>query len=1055
MGRMRTAGALGNRPRYAATRTPRGGEVAGKLWTASLCAFLAASLSVLASCESSKATATAAVRKTHPAPRPPEDREDLRRRRQWWTALRSSPAGPPPATAFAQARAQWSALPRDLRVTEMLSPPKGRNFFSPVGPTWVSVGPEPFDGTPVLPNMGLGVGRATAVAVDPTNSQTLFIGYALGGVWKSVDGGNTWNQVTPNTPSLAIGAILIDPSNPNTIYVGTGEGNLSGDAYYGQGVLKSTDGGATWSTLGAKNFSGSSFTELAIDPTNGDLYASTDTSYDGFGDECFSSTDSTTGLWHSSNAGATWTLLAPGSWASFSVDFTTAPPRTFLLSDAYYGLYSFSESTGQTTQLSSPLPNAQSSPSLFGMTLRRAPSNPAQIYSGVGVYPTGASTLYASPDNGTTWTQLSGVPDFCSQQCDYDNVVIVDPMVSDTLYLGGSLCPVWKGTGVLGANPTWTAITMPSGCADAQNDWVNSNVHADVHQLALDPADSTILYVATDDGAARGHNDGASWDHLTNGMATLQFYAICLDANDPSRMFGGMQDNGSAMRSGTTLTWTGVITGDGGHCVINAASPNNVLASSDNGYLLKATDGFANPANAAYVFDTAPSTCAQFGTCNDRVAFIPPMVGDPNTPDIVYLGTNRLWQSTDFGSTWTPITGDLTGGVQGQTCQMPPVGDYLTALEVDASGAVYTGSAGGHIYHVSGNGSQVVELTQAPLPNRLVSAIAVDPTNAQHVFVAFGGFNGGTPKSPGHVFSSTNGGQTWRVADPTNFDMPIYDLVAHPTRSGVLFASTDFGVMATPNSGETWGQIGEGIPPATVATLAFHASANMLVAGTHGRSAWELSFGGGPTLVSVTPSTGPISGGQVVNLTGTGFWDGMTVSFGGTVATSVKVASLTSAQVTTPAHAAGSAGVTVINLDGSTVTAPAAYTYAPPPSISSVSPASGPSAGGTSVIVTGSNFAPAATLTFGGVPALNGSATSAAINAVTPASKGPLNETISVDVVVTNPDGQSATLPKGFEYVAAKSGCGCSNGPESELLGLLALRQFRWRRRRATRKSPN
>ncbi|HEX4622626.1 MAG TPA: IPT/TIG domain-containing protein, partial [Myxococcaceae bacterium] len=248
---------------------------------------------------------------------------------------------------------------------------------------------------------------------------------------------------------------------------------------------------------------------------------------------------------------------------------------------------------------------------------------------------------------------------------------------------------------------------------------------------------------------------------------------------------------------------------------------------------------------------------------------------------------------------------------------------------------LYTGSAGGVLTKLANDGSGAAIISKAPLPARYVTGIAVDPTHSQVIYVSYGGFNAGTPTHPGHVFRSSDGGGTWAAIDPSGWDAPIYALVPHATRSGVLFAGTDFGVLATPNAGAGWGQLGSGFPKVTVTSLVFNAASNRLIAGTHGRSAFSLQLPStNASLTSVSPSTGSTLGGEKVTVTGTGLEDGVLLSFGGTPATQVTPASATSVTAIVPAHAAGAVDVAATNLDGSGALAAAAFTYvAPPPAV--------------------------------------------------------------------------------------------------------------------------
>jgi len=977
------------------------------------------------------ALAVTGCNRGHRAPPAPEiEREDLTGRSRQWRALRAAPLTAVPEQAYARAVGAWNRLPSANSLPGFKLGGRLRPAFAM---SWSQVGPAPLDETPALPQAGIGAGRMTALAIDPTNNQVLYAGYAMGGVWKSTNGGTSWVPLTDGELTLAVGAIALDPQNSQTIYVGTGESSSSGDSYYGQGILKSTNGGASWTLLGSATFANMSVSQIAVDPTlTTRLYATTIPGYT-IEDPCASSTTYATGFFTSNDSGAHWSKLASGYFTGFSVDWTTASPRTFLLPDNYYGLYSFAEPTGPAAPFGNLPTNVR------GLTVLRSTAG-GRLFAGVGDGSTGA--LYTSPDNGATWTAVPGSPNYCGQQCYYDNILALSPGTTDTVYFGGALCPIWKGSGLLSL-PGFSANSMPGNACPSNVQWWNSRIHPDTHVIQFDPTSSTTLYVGTDNGLVRTTDDGTTWQHLAANTATSQFYGLCVDPNDATQIFGGMQDSGPAKRSSGVL-WSQVQTGDGGPCVVNRTTPTQVLVSTQNATLWKTTDRFAT-VPPLQVFTVEAASCATYGSCGDRSAFTAfPLVAHPTQANTVFLGTHRLWKSTNFGDSWAAFTGDLTAGATGLLCGTNPgQADYLTAVAIaPTSSLIYTGSAGGVLSQVSANGAQVATLSKVPLPVRYISGIALDPLNEQTVYVAYAGFNAGTPATPGHIFRSTNAGQSWQSIDAPGADIPFYSLVTHPTRSGVLFLGTDFGVMATPNAGGTWGQFGSGMPRVTVPSLVFHQGTNQLFAATHGRSAYSVQLPPDTTVTQVAPTHGPPDGGQTVTLTGTGFEDNAVVTVGGLDAGNVAAASATSLSFVTPAHASGVVNISLANLDGTGADA-GSYTY--DVVLHGLTPAQGSVAGGDVVSVYGVDFPPGTTLTFGGVPAGNVQVTHTLISGATPP-----HDAGAVDVVVTTPDLVSGTLPAAYTYATTlpdagsaaggKGGCGCGAGANaSSLLAGIAL----------------
>src|SRR5262245_57790079 len=234
-----------------------------------------------------------------------ESTDAIAARRQYFLDLRRGPDGTIP----------WNARNDAIRTRDqnirngVLVTPKGRAAGTDfvLGDTWVPLGPARID----IGGQTWG-GPATSIAIDPTNNDIVYIGGAQGGVWKTTDGGATWTPLTDKQPSLATGSIAIDPQNPNTVYVGTGEASGSCDSYYGAGILKSTDGGAHWTLLGAAEFEHTSVSRIVVDRTNSNqIWAANVSGAVGFvSASCYGTPAPVSfGVWRSLDAGATWTRV--------------------------------------------------------------------------------------------------------------------------------------------------------------------------------------------------------------------------------------------------------------------------------------------------------------------------------------------------------------------------------------------------------------------------------------------------------------------------------------------------------------------------------------------------------------------------------------------------------------------------------------------------------------------------------------------------------------------------------------------------------------------------
>lgn len=762
-------------------------------------------------------------------------KDDPGERAEWWFTQRAFPRGIIPADAWARARAPFrpkSKVPRDAASI-----------------VWKAIGPAPLDtskGVYQTPNMSPSAGRASAIVIDPSNPKTLYAGYAIGGVWKTTDGGVTWKPLMDFEPMLAVGALAIDPAAPGTLYVGTGE-PAPYIGYAGQGILRSTDGGATFEKIGGTAFDGLVVSRLVLD--GGTMYASTIFGTHGRGQNCNVDYDAPgQGLYRSTDGGATWQLLKAGKMIDLEVD-TSVTPRRILVSDFASGAY-LSEDGGSSWSSPAGLPTVQDGARRIELAF--SPVNPTIVYAGLGKG--NAAALYLSKDAGKSFAQIANAPDYCQAQCYYDNAIGVDPTDEKVVYLGGGLCGVWKSSNATDTNPVWANISLPNHDCKNGFAWPTAYVHPDIHGITFDPLSPSTVYFATDGGVARTTDAGGTFSQLNDGVGTLQIYALCGDPAGTGVIYGGSQDNGIFAR--TTTGWRGIVAADGGPCAVDSGDPNIVLASTEYASIVRTKNAFST--TPSFVFAAEASQCKPGAPgCGDRTTFIAPLVSDPSTPGTFYVGTYRVFKTAEGGvaSSWKAVSPDLTAGEVSVACpdaqSFGKLDDGLTTIAVapGAPGVLYTGSQSGRMFTTKDGGANWTRIDKAPLPGRWVTAIAVDPRDPAIVFASFSGFGDNTPGAPGHVFRSADGGSTWELRD-IPADTPVNSLVAHSLASDLLYAGTDGGVLVTTDGGKSWEPLGNGFPSVPVFALVYQRTASTLVAGTFGRSAWSAPLPVGAITVS-------------------------------------------------------------------------------------------------------------------------------------------------------------------------------------------------------------
>ena len=678
---------------------------------------------------------------------------------------------------------------------------------------WTQIGPQPvasfYDGA----NVGGGSGRGTAIVVDPRNADVAYLGTAGGGVWKTTDGGQAWKPLTDTQPSLAVGALVLDPSNPDIVYVGTGEENFSGDTYDGAGVLKSTDGGASWTQFpGPFVNTGSRIGSLAVHPTNGQVLLAAQA----FG-EPFPSEGN---ILRSSDGGANWTPVVSGMGSAVVFDPSNGNTAYAALGNIYgdpsNGVFKSLDAGLTWTKVLGNGTGFFSSAPMGRIGLALDPSNPKTLYATIANAVGGSvgDTLgvFKTTNGGQTWVQLTTPPACCTW---YTNPIIVDPLNPQVILTGSD-----DMSRSLDGGSTWGDINSPG-----PNGIV---LHPDQHAFAFS-ADGRRLYVANDGGAWSTTDAGASsypdWNDLNATLATVTFYpGLSIHPSEASLSFGGTQDNGSLRYSGV-LSWNEVTCGDGSYTAVGPGSPATVYTNCAG------TDIHKSVSNG----EPGTFVAAQNGIdSNDRSGWVAPLVMDPSDASRLYFGTYRIYQTTDSASSWTAISPDLTGG--------GTIG--AIAVAPSDSNTIYVASSDNRVNVTTdaGSGARAIWTDiSAGLPNRSITRVTADPAKPTTAYVALSGFSGSLGPSA-HLFETTNGGTTWTDISGNLPDIPVSQIVVDPDLTSTLYVATDIGVFYTPDGGGNWYSLVNGLPRVVVNDLVLHEASRTLRAATHGRSAWDLSL---------------------------------------------------------------------------------------------------------------------------------------------------------------------------------------------------------------------
>lgn len=678
--------------------------------------------------------------------------------------------------------------------------------LSPLLPAqaWTELGPAPIASGPYA-------GRVSAVAPSATDPNLYYVGGADGGVWKTTNGGGSWTPIGDRLPTTATGALAVDPKNDKIVYAGMGEANFAHHSRYGHGIAKTVDGGAGWTTYGRKEFGGRCISRIRIHPKNTAILYAASTHAGGFQPPKTAArghprTNGPIGIFKSTDGGRTWTQLTngiPTDLSATDLAMDRSDPNVLyacfgdIFGDARNGIYKTTNGGTSWTRLTSGLPTS----GVGRTSIALAPSRPQRLYA-IFVRPSspssgGASTLgvYRTDNGGASWTRLTAAGSFQATYGWYLSVASVHPTNPDLAFFGGlSLRRTTNG------GASFTSRTPP---------------HVDIHALEWDAAGRLVC--GNDGGVHVSAANGDSWQHKNNGLGSIQFYAgISLHPTNRDLMYGGFQDNGTCRRN-TGKSWSRVLGGDGGFTAIDPTGVNAYAEWQGTGNFYRSQNGGG--------FRRVGSGIS------GRNCFLPPFDIDPRSPQRMVYGTERVYLSTNAGSSFVPISPDLTAG--------SPAAIHGIQIAPSDGNYIYVKTNDGRVQVTeNGGGSWFLRRTGVRGWFRTTRPFAIDPNDPKNVYLAVGWF--GTDQ----VLHSRDAGRTWQALDGDLPDVPCHCIGIDATQGSppVLWAGTDLGVWRSTNHGQTWEQYGDNLPTAAVIDLRVDLGRKRIVVATQGRGAWETKL---------------------------------------------------------------------------------------------------------------------------------------------------------------------------------------------------------------------
>lgn len=671
-------------------------------------------------------------------------------------------------------------------------------------------------------------GRINDMEVHPTNSRIIYAGSAGGGVWKSNNGGATFNPIFDEY-CQSIGAVELDPNDPDkTIYVGTGETWTRNSVSIGDGLYKSTDGGANWAKIGFDK--SERIANIIVNPQNSqEVYVGVLGALWGDSEE--------RGVYKSNDGGVTWEQLLYVDQKTGCADLAMDPSNPNVL---YASMWEFRrtgwsfESGGANSALYKSIDGGKTwnkihngfpEGKLGRLAIAVAPSNSDVLYTVIEAEKNERKGLYRSNDAGASWEQLNN--DFgITVRPFYFSRIVVDPKDENVVVKGGLSGSISRDGG-----KTFKDL---------------GNMHSDIHDIAFGIKDSDIMYVGTDGGVYRTWDGGTTMEIVEN-LPLSQFYHISVDDAEPYNVYGGLQDNGSWWGPSSSpggveaRDWNSVGAGDGFRVLKHPTK--NVIYSEMQG------------ADNVWRIDTErelTKTIQPLPTSEDqklRWNWNPPMAVSTNQPNRFYMGSQYLHKSEDMGDTWEIISPDLTTNDPAKQNQEDSGG-----LSMDNSGAenhttiftiaespvnqnvVWVGTDDGNVQVTQDGGktwTNTVANIQGLPQNIWCYHIEASVFNAGTAYAVFDGHTMGDMKP--YAYKTTDFGQTWTNIisdDVVGFARNIQEDYENPD---LLFLGTEFGLYITMDGGANWKKFTNNMPSVAIHFIDLQKRTSDLVLGTHGR----------------------------------------------------------------------------------------------------------------------------------------------------------------------------------------------------------------------------
>ncbi len=696
---------------------------------------------------------------------------------------------------------------------------------------WREIGPA---------NMG---GRVTDIVGIPGDPTTFYFGGADGGVFKTTNGGTTFDALFTDQRAYSVGALAVAPSDRNVVWLGSGEGDPRNSVGYGNGVYRSIDGGETWEHVGLDRTE--RIKRVVVHPDDPDVACVC-----ALGKEWGPNPER--GVFRTTDGGKSWdhvlSINEDTGCSDLAMDMTN--PRIL-----YAGMWTFrrkpwrfdggggetavyrSKDGGQTWEkMMKGLPDGPMA--RIGLSVSR--SHPNIVYL-ITEFPNTSGTLFKSENRGNTWTLVNKDPNINFRPFYYSDVR-VDPNNPNILYtLSGRLSKSTDG------GKTFETIAR--------------DVHGDYQSFWIDPENSDRLLCGSDGGFQVSYDQGETWD-IINNVALSQFYQLDIDMQDPYFVYGGLQDNGCWRGPSNSLYDKGILKrhwkrlsyGDGYYAVPIPGSEHEVYTNLQGGVPFH-VNSETGVVRSIHPF---PRIIGSAGDAIEdhkyRFNWDAPLHISPHDPITVYFGGNVLFRSRDKGHSWDVISPDVT--TDDKTKQRTSGGEiyqdntaaefHCTILTIAESpveeGVIWLGTDDGNLQVTRDGGEnwKNVNKNVPGLPDfAWIGKIHASEHDGGTAFVAVD--NHRSDDFTPHAYMTENYGKTWKqIVNGLPVDDYVKVIRQDPHDPDVLYVGMEHGVYISWDKGGHWTRINQNLPPVSVRDLRIHPRERDIIVGTHGRGVWIL-----------------------------------------------------------------------------------------------------------------------------------------------------------------------------------------------------------------------